>query len=150
MRSGPSAAITSCKARRHRKRSGGPSGTSAKASIGSGRVQQPKRARWELCFLAVLSKPTPAGITVNGLRRKDGLGQFRNVAVLSDQSAHATCSQTGAQTIDKTTKLRCILAAGYADLFGRTGFGDNNRQPCHVEAEAGIECICKCNEPLYE
>jgi len=112
--------------------------------------QQPKWTRWQLRFLAVLSKPVPAGIAVDGLRGKNGLGQFRNVAVLSDQPAHAARSQSSAQTIDKTTKLGCIFTAAYADLFGRTGLGDHDRQPRHVEAEAGIECISQSGKPFHE
>src|SRR5262249_3378057 len=64
--------------------------------------------------------------------------------------ADAARSQPGAQTIDKTTKLGCILTAAYADLFGRTGLGDNNRQSRHVEAESGIEGICQSGKPLHE
>src|SRR6516165_7868536 len=99
--------------------------------------QQPERTRRQFCFLAVLSKPGPAGIAVDGLRGKNGFGQFRNMTVLSDQPVDAARPQPGAQTIDKTTELGCILTAAYADLFGRTGLGDNNRQSCHVKPKPG-------------
>src|SRR5262245_25388665 len=88
--------------------------------------QQPERTRRQFCFLAVLSKSVPAGIAVDGLRGKNGFGQFRNMTVLSDQPADAARSQPGTQTIDKTTKLGCIFTATYADLFGRTGLGYDN------------------------
>src|SRR5262245_12801701 len=72
------------------------------------------------------------------------------MAVLRSQPAHATRAQSCAQAVDQTTKLGRILSAANADLFRRTGLGDNDRQPGHVEAEAGIERIGECGEPFYE
>jgi hypothetical protein len=111
MRSGPSAAITSCKARRHRKRNGGPSGTPLQPDRLGPRQQ--RSGRGGSLFLAA-AKPIPPGIAVDGLRRKNGLGSS-GMAVLGDQPADAARSQTGAQTIDKTASSMHFTAA-YADL----------------------------------
>ena len=69
MRSGPSAAITSCSARRHLKRNGGPSGTSATASIGSGRVSSRNGRGAEIRFGAVAAERLPAVVGAGHLRR---------------------------------------------------------------------------------
>src|SRR5262249_37347678 len=55
--------------------------------------QQPERTRRQFCSLAGLSKPGPAGIAVDGLRGKNGFGQFRNMTVLSDQPVDAARPQ---------------------------------------------------------
>ena len=106
MRSGPSAAITSCSARRQRKRNGGPSGTSATASIGSGRVSS-RSGRGASSASAADNGGTPLqpviGVAVSAPAQH--LGQFGNMAVLRDQPAYAARAQPCAQAIDQADEF---------------------------------------------
>jgi hypothetical protein len=97
-----------------------------------------------------LAERIPARIALDDLRGETSLCQFGNMTVLRHQPAYATRAQARAQAVDQTTKLGRILRADDADLFRRAGLGDNDRQPCHVKAEAGIECIAERGEPLHE
>ena len=150
MRSGPSAATTSCSARRQRKRNGGPSGTSATASIGSGRVNSRSGRGAKLRLGAIAAEGLPAGVGDGHLRRHAGPGDLRDMAVLRDQPAHAPHAQPRAQAVDQAVELGLILRAADADLLGRAGLRHQHRQPRHVEAEAGIERVGQRGQPLDE
>ncbi len=147
MRSGPSAAITSCSARRQRNRNGGPSGTSATASIGSG-CGSSRNGRGASSASARKRRNASQPVVARHLRRQADRGDLGDMAVLRDQPAHAGSAQPRAQAVDQPVDVGVILGAAKADLFGRAGLGDHHRQPRHVEAEAGIEFVGERREPL--
>src|SRR5262245_48454651 len=89
--------------------------------------QQPQRTRRKIGLLAILTERIPAHIAIDDLRGEASLCQFGNMTVLRRQPAYATRVQARAQAVDQTTKLGRIFLASDADLFGRAGFGDNDR-----------------------
>ena len=153
MRSGPSAATTSCSARRQRKRTGGPSGTSATtSSIGSGLASsrsgrgapvRPRRGSGG-------TRPSRARLRVGRLRRHGRGGELGDVAVMRDEPRHAPPAEPRAQPVDQAVELGLILAAAETDLLLRARLGDEHREPRQIEAEARIDLVAERGEPLDE
>ena len=144
MRSGPSMAATSCRTRRQRKRSGGPSGTSASASIGSGRaksLQRPRRRR-ALRDDRLVSLSAEARLAERRRGRRLGLfGQMR-----FDQRAprHRARPEPGAQAVDEIGERAGPLGLVRPlelGLRGRERLGRKTREAHEVDAEAGVDRV---------
>ena len=106
MRSGPSTRATSCGTRRQRKRTGGPSGTSAIASIGFGPLEQADRAAWARGYPARHSSHSGGDWLVPcRMRRHGGDGEFRNMRVARLQPADAAQAEARAQAVDQMREI---------------------------------------------
>src|ERR671939_183053 len=93
MRSGPSARTISCSTRRQRKRSGGPSGTSARVSIGCGGAKKRSGRR---------GGPSRGGAVYGGDEPGRAVGIVR---VPGREAQHAVAPEAGGEPIDETADV---------------------------------------------
>src|SRR6266487_1895211 len=149
MRSGPSARTTSCKARRQRKRAGGPSGTRAKTSaMGSGLAS--KRSGRELNPASArkrrnASQPnSPRVMACAGMTAAASSGMWLSRA----RRRETRCRPSRA--LSRAIKLDLIFTRAEADLLVPTGLGIKDREPRQIEAEAGIDLVAERGQPLNE
>src|SRR5262249_31182155 len=159
MRSGPSATTTSCRARRQRKRIGGPSGTSAKtSSIGSGLARRSgrglklastrKRRNASQPGSARACAGTACAASSGVLLAWAIEGAARRRPRRAPQRAAAAASEPRAQAVDEAVELGLFLAGAETDLLVGTRFGVEYREPRQIEAEAGIDLVGQRGESL--
>src|SRR5262245_11076951 len=78
------------------------------------------------------------------------------MAVLGDETRDPPPAEPGAQTIDQAVELGSIFVRSKtfmrikADLLIGTRLGDENREPCQIEAETRIDLVAEGDEPLHE
>ena len=105
MRSGPSMAATLCRTRRQRKRKGGPSGTSARASIGSGWAKRRNgRAGAPLDRLGLSPR---AALPPSGGRGR--LGLFGQMRLDELATRHRAGPEPRAQSVEKLGERKGAL-----------------------------------------
>ena len=157
MRSGPSATARPRAARRRqRNRSGGPSGTSAVASIGSGRSNS-RIGRTGAEGLGLTQDQTEDGSSdgICSAFSASGAG----TAATANSGICVSCgtsrvtpaqAEARAEPIDQMRQFFGVIGRGQSGLHRIATLGDERREPHHVEAEAGIAGIAEDGEPLGE
>ena len=132
MRSGPAAATTRWRSRRRRSHKGGPSGTPAMASTGSGWAQQAQR-------------PRLAGEPGAGLQRHSGRGQrlraLGQMAVDRLQADDARGPQPLGQLIDQSVELGGVDVGGEVGLGGAQRCGLQGLEQHELDAEADVDAV---------
>src|SRR5262245_58193238 len=118
---------------------------------GFGLGEQAHRTRVQLSGGAKAAERIPAKLGArHGLRRHRRGGEFGDMAVTGDETRNPPPSESRAQAVDQAIELGLIFTRAETDLFVRTGFGIEHREPRQIEAEARIDLVAERGEPLDE
>ena len=144
MRSGPSMAAISCSTRRQLKRSGGPSGISAIASIGSGPLEQAKRPRRRACAQTAPSPLLPSSRalrpSVAGARRRPIPADAHRRAPAASPRGRRAARSTGRGGRRDARPLGLVRAFESA-CEGASGSATRQERRMQVDAIAGVEFV---------
>ena len=142
--SGPSMAAISCRMRRHLKRSGGPSGISAIASINSGRSNR-RSGRVGGGAFSACARARAVGFATLGRRalasRNGGDGEFGNMRVESCGRVTRRGAEPRAQAVERSARLRSRSPSWAVRVPFARGqrFCDKAGEAHDVDAVAGVE-----------